>query len=390
MRVCLFFTFGVSLAMWEESGLLARELALYQKLASRGVEYVFVTYGGDADLAYASRWPGISVRPLFTGSARAPGKIESFVRSWLAWRDRRFFRSFHLLKTNQMWGAWTALAAGRAAGRPVLVRCGYDLVHNNTKEFSVQPPSLKNQLRLGYDLALARSACALACKVTLTTEPMARTARERYGLSPAKAVIIPNYVETDRFRPLDGPLPDNRRVVFVGALRPEKNLEALVEASALAGVGLDIVGDGPLRRTLEEAAARHEADVTFLGKMSTGDLPEVLRRYPVFALPSLYEGHPKALIEAMGCGLAVLGADVPGIRELLRHNDTGLLAGIAAGELARGLGALFADASLRQRLGRSARQEVERRFSLERVADLELAAYREILETRLADRREGL
>lgn len=388
MRVCLFFTFGVSLAMWEECGLLVRELALYQKLSARGVRFVFLTYGGDADLEYAGRWRGVDVRPLFAGRHHAPGRDESFTRSWLAWTDRRFFRGFDLLKTNQMWGAWAALMAGKASGRPVLVRCGYDLVRHNEQEFSAQPASLKNRLRLAYDTLLSRSAYALAQKAVLTTPEMANDAQRRFGLAAAKTVVIPNYVDTDHFHPDAGRPVHERRVVFVGGMRPQKNLESLVEAAALAGVGLDIVGDGPLRVRLEETAARYGADVNFLGRVSNRNLPALLRGYPVFAMPSLYEGHPKALLEAMGCGMAVLGADAPGIRELLRHGETGFLAGLDARALAQALETLFADAGLRERLGQAARREVELRFSLDRVADMELAVYRDILETRSASERK--
>src|SRR3972149_402807 len=75
---------------------------------------------------------------------------------------------------------------------------------------------------------------------------------------------------------------------------------------------------------ISKAAA---ASVRFMGSISNEELPPVLNRYRFFALPSVREGMPKALIEAMACGLVCIGTDVEGINEIIRDGENGFLAG---------------------------------------------------------------
>jgi glycosyltransferase involved in cell wall biosynthesis len=168
-------------------------------------------------------------------------------------------------------------------------------------------------------------------------------------------------------------------VIFVGRLAPEKNLGALVEAVArVPGARLRLVGDGPERAALERAARGAGVRVEFTGTVRNEAVPGLLNGATLFALPSRYEGQPKALLEAMACGLPVVGADVPGIREVLRHGDTGWLCAPDADSFARALRVLLDDAALRERLGRQARAAIEREHSVEAVVERELAVIREL------------
>src|SRR3546814_17832635 len=95
----------------------------------------------------------------------------------------------------------------------------------------------------------------------------------------------------------------------------------------------------------------------------------------IFVLPSSYEGHPKTLLEAMACGAAVIGTDVPGIREVIEDGRTGLLCAPTAAALRDAIERLLSDEPLRRRLGGNARQQIQMTESLARVAQLQLSAY---------------
>ena len=110
------------------------------------------------------------------------------------------------------------------------------------------------------------------------------------------------------------------------------------------------------------------------------DMREVYAQAHVVCLPSYHEGLPKALMEAAAAGRPLVAADVPGCREIVRHDETGLLvpAKEVAG-LAVALRRLIEEAPLRQRLGRRARQAAVEEFSQELVVERTLAVYRGLL-----------
>src|SRR3546814_21078926 len=109
----------------------------------------------------------------------------------------------------------------------------------------------------------------------------------------------------------------------------------------------------------------------------------------IFVLPSSYEGHPKTLLEAMACGAAVIGTDVPGIREVIEDGRTGLLCAPTAAALREAIERLLSDEPLRRRMGGNARQQIEMPASLDRVAERARSAYRGPLRAHLKETTHG-
>ncbi|PJF33523.1 MAG: hypothetical protein CUN57_01940, partial [Phototrophicales bacterium] len=138
-----------------------------------------------------------------------------------------------------------------------------------------------------------------------------------------KVTIIPNYVDTNMFRPLD--VPKSFDLVFVGRVSQQKNLHSLLTAIRDSSYTLAIVGDGDLRELLQSEFSDLSAQVRWMGSISHSHLPGIINQGRVFILPSHYEGHPKSLIEAMACGVPVIGTEVRGIKQLLIHETTGYL-----------------------------------------------------------------
>jgi glycosyltransferase involved in cell wall biosynthesis len=139
-----------------------------------------------------------------------------------------------------------------------------------------------------------------------------------------------------------------------------------------------MAGSGPLEAALRESAKRHGVNLRLLGNVPHLDLPGVLRSSAIFALVSPHEGHPKALLEAMSCGLAVVGADSPGIRELIRHGETGWLCKKDPSSIRAALRTLLERREVREAMGRSARRFVVEGFALERMVELELALVKDL------------
>ncbi len=228
--------------------------------------------------------------------------------------------------------------------------------------------------------------------VSLTTQ--IRSELLEAGFPSEKIVVIPNGVDTRRFRPaLKGEkerireslaLPGGRIVTFVGGLKPKKRVDFLLSAwtrvhERYPDAHLLLVGDGPLRPRLETLCRSLglATGVTFIGAVENVDL--YLRASDLFVLPSLGEGLANALLEAMATGLPVITTDTLGNRDVIVQGENGLL---FPQDDEQALAALILhvldDSARSERLGKAARETAQSRFSLDSVADRYLQLYAEI------------
>lgn len=365
-RLYLFLSLGSSLADWRGIGTLERETAIYRALLRHLAGVSLVSYGRH-DRALAPELGGLTV---LDNRLRLPGRLYRLLLSTgLTIRGK----GPAVVKTNQMQGADLALKAARRAGHAFVARCGYLPSNIAIWREGQDSPEAQRWFRLE-----ARVLNAADCAV-VTTPAMAATLAYRYGVDPGRIRVIPNYVDTDLFTP-EGPEPKRGDVVlYVGRLHVEKNLEPLLLAMEGLKADLWLVGEGPLRPALEALAQERGLAARFLGRVANQDLPALMRQATVCVLPSKGEHHPKALIEAMACGAAVLGSDAPGIREIIAPEVSGLLCGLEAEDIHQALRRLLDDADLRQRLGRAAREQMVADYSFARVLDLELCMLSEII-----------
>src|SRR5262249_38099065 len=151
-------------------------------------------------------------------------------------------------------------------------------------------------------------------------------------------------------------------------------------------LSLDLVlaGDGPDRSKLEAQARALGLgeNARFLGVRH--DIQSLYAAVDVFALPSLEEGSPNALLEAMACGRAIVASRVGGVPEVVEDGRSGLLVEPGSpAALAEALARLASDAPLRHRLGREAARRVRERFDIARMAETHATLYRDLLGARL-------
>jgi glycosyltransferase involved in cell wall biosynthesis len=347
-----------------------REVAIYRRFQRSGVEVTFVTHGDARDLTYSERLPGIRILCNRWG---LPGKV---YRPLLLRLHRQGLAGADVIKTNQMLGAELALSAARRLDKPLVARCGFMLSKNLILERGADSREARRAL------ALESRVFKAAARVVVTTEAMRESIVERFPDLVDRVAVIPNCVDTDLFRPTESPPAAVPRLVFVGRLSPEKNLPALIEAVRSLDVDLDLIGQGPLREELV-SLAEDKPRVRFLGPVPNRDLPSHLRSATAFIQPSLYEGHPKTIVEAMACGLPIIATDVSGIADTVRHGDTAHLCQTDSDSIRSAIQVVLADGDLRGRLGRSAREFAVAHFSLEKITDRELALLRDVTDKSL-------
>ncbi len=344
--------------------MLEREIAIYKRLLRRGFEVSFVTYGNEADLAYSDKMDGIRV--LCNQTGLSPEVYENALCSL----HRDSLESCHVIKTNQIYGADLALSASQVFKKPLVARCGYMWSQNAAREHG------PNSEAAIHAREVEEKVFRGASRVVVTTPAMRDDVVQRIPDAASKLAVIPNYVDTDVFRPYSE-VRDETALIFVGRIAPEKNLSALLEAIQPLQVRLVLIGEGKIRPELQRRFASLNGRISWEGNVPNPELPGYLNRAGLFILPSFYEGHPKALIEAMACGLPVIGADSPGIRELIRHGETGYSCGCDPASIREAIQELLARPTMRARVGRNARQYVRENYSLDRIAELEVALLKE-------------
>jgi glycosyltransferase involved in cell wall biosynthesis len=184
-----------------------------------------------------------------------------------------------------------------------------------------------------------------------------------------KVYVIPNAVNTGLFRP--DSVKDPNLVAWVGRLVPEKGLVYLLKAMQKivkehGKTKLVLVGAGPMKTELYELVKRLdlEGSIAFVGSVSRVEVAKILAKSSIFAFPSLKEGLPISVLEAMACGTPIVGSAIPGIRDVISNGQDGILVPPESQEqLANAILTLLNDPKLRKRMGQKARQTVTMKYN---------------------------
>ncbi len=192
--------------------------------------------------------------------------------------------------------------------------------------------------------------------------------------SAARTTILPNGVDVPAEFPIPAdPFVLSKTLLFVGRLDRIKGIFPLVEAmkSVRPDVRLVMVGDGPeraeLERTIEQSGLKDRILLT--GALPSAQVFEHIRSSFALVLPSFHETQGIVLLEANACGKPVVASDIPGICEVVRQGETGLMtpAGDSLG-LAATINQMFEHPADAIRMGAVGRQHVAEKFSWEQIA----------------------
>ncbi|MCG3175090.1 MAG: Glycogen synthase [Candidatus Omnitrophica bacterium] len=206
-----------------------------------------------------------------------------------------------------------------------------------------------------------RRICRESSAVIAVGQDLAGRAVRAYGIRGP--VVIPNGVDTERYKPAERAEEGVVNVLYCGRLlESQKRLSTLLRALASArGVRLDVVGDGPDRRSYEALVRRLDVSgiVRFHGWIDKSELPSWYARAHIFVNASPAEGMPNAVLEAMASSCALLLSDIPTHHEIASEPDNALFFAPSDPEaLASKLRALAANPGLRRRMGEYNRRRV--------------------------------
>jgi len=278
-----------------------------------------------------------------------------------------------------MAGSWVPLMFSLIYNKPLVVRCGYEMLRNmlrrerNKLFWAVKAFS-------GYISELM--AYSLCDKIIISNMSDNKYIQKWFPVHHQKIRLIRNFINTDHFCGHNPVTIDNdkKSALYIGRIEERKNIENLIYASTAAKCPLYIVGKGINENHFIKIAKNQGGKVNFLGTINNRALPDIIRQHVLFILPSFYENNPKVLLEAMACSRVVLGTNVEGIRELIVDGESGFLCNPDALSIEKAIKSIF-DMSYEKLniIGKNARRFVVNECAIEKVYRQEMSLYNELL-----------
>ena len=280
----------------------------------------------------------------------------------------------HLFHANLL-----AATVGRMAGTPVVIATRHSVEIGGAHRERVN--------------RLLRPLCDA---VVTVSRQVYEVETKRSGTNPAKVVEIPGGVPLDTYVHVDGVRVEQLRQTWhlppraslvgtVGRFVQPKGHAHLLEAMTKVrrhhpDARALLVGDGPLRPEMEAKARELDLSETVIFTGIRRDVPEILALLDIFILPSLWEGLPVALLEAMAAGLPVVATRVGGVPEVVIDGVTGLLVPPRDPEaLSAAILTLLQDPDLRHRMGEAGQRRVRNHFSVDQMIQKTEALYERLL-----------
>ena len=236
---------------------------------------------------------------------------------------------------------------------------------------------------------LLHGCITLSSYVITVSENMRADLIKRFPKSKDRIINIPNGVD-DTFLKVPSLATSSNdstiNILSIGSLTKNKNIDTIIKAISNIhneNIKLTLIGDGPERAALEQLAKECNVGsrVRFKGIQPHSDIPTYFEKADIFILASQSEGRPNVVLEAMAAGVPVIASDIPGNRELITHETTGVLFSVDhVDELGEKLERLIDAPTKRKRLAAAAKESIiQQRLSWEATGMKYLNIYMQAL-----------
>ncbi|MDR3583407.1 MAG: glycosyltransferase family 4 protein [Candidatus Pacebacteria bacterium] len=357
----LFFTYGTSLEDWDKNGTLDRELNIYKKFLSYFDKIYFITYGKN-DHKFAKKFPkNIIILPKKLA-------VNDFLYSFLIpLTYKKEIRQSSWLKTNQMLGSWSAVMAKIFFGKKLNIRTGY------TESLSYINKTFTKKI---ITELIEFNAHKFSDISIVTSNHQKDYILKKY--TPKNIFVIPNGIDTEIFKPILNKTHSQKvNLLFVGRLHPEKNLLNLMRAiKEIKNIELKIIGRGPLEKNILKMKEKYDLYLELIPSVPNNILPEIYNSADIYVQPSVYEGNPKTILEAMSCGLPVIGTNINGINNVITHEKNGYLCATGKDSIKNAIIEIISKKDLREKIGINARKFIEENYDLEKIIEKEINLYK--------------
>lgn len=209
------------------------------------------------------------------------------------------------------------------------------------------------------------------------------------GIPETKILYLPNSIDTNLFTPQKQ--REDNLLLFVGRISPGKGLHILIKSLQYLKESVRLAIIGPpgwnvnyyqnMLKMIEKENKKGTHDIRYLGSMEQIELIEWYQKASLFILPSLREGFPVTILEALSCETPVIATPVGGIPEIIKNHETGILAQPYDHHLAEAIQYLLKNRDIRYKMGREGRMRVIKEYSLEIVCKKLCKIYKQLKES---------
>lgn len=285
---------------------------------------------------------------------------------------RKEFKDCDVFRVMHMTGIIPTIIGKYLLGKPFIATYGYDYAKHSLLEGGIiRPLIFKVREKIGI---------RIADKVIVTnskTKKYVSKFRKEDDI-----LFVPNWVDTKLFRPYDG-LRRKKQILYVGRVDRQKNVNLLVDALEVLGdkdARLVIIGGSEKGgKAIKTYAEKKKVNLEWAGVIPHSRLPRYYNEADIFIMPSLSEGSPKALLEAMSCGLPCIGTRIDGITDVIVDGENGLICDLSPDDMANKMKDIFENEDFAVRLRKKARQTIEERFSMDKLIDFEISKIKELV-----------
>ena len=203
------------------------------------------------------------------------------------------------------------------------------------------------------------------------TEEIQKSVVDEYNIDFKNTPVVFNGVSMEKCH-IKNDYTGNKKILHIGRFSKQKNHEVLVKAFSIVvnrghDVSLYLYGQGELEESIKELVKNLHMDKNIFFCGLTDDVYSVMESTDIFVLPSLFEGMPMTLIEAMGTGMPILASNVGGIPDMIENEKSGLLCEPTVEQVAAGLEKLISSEEDRKLYGQNAVIS-SKKFSADKMA----------------------
>lgn len=358
--IALFFSYRLSLKTLHASGILSRESKIWEIFGKNFNRIYFITYGDNEETNLTHYFPKVDL-------LNNKWQLNPFIYTlFIPFLYRKELLGIDTYKVNQLSGALPAVISTILYRKKLIIRCGYQL----SLFFKKQKES---KIKILFALILEKISYFFAKRIIVTSPQDKEYIIIQHRIVSEKIVIIPNGIDTELFNILKDVKKEPGRILFVGRLIEQKNLFSLLEAVRdIKDAHLIIIGIGYLKDKLVKKVKEERINVTFIDSVNNNKLPIEYNKSEVFVLPSLFEGNPKVLLEAMACGTIVIGSNVVGINSIIKNRINGILCNPTSEKIRDSIVEVLNNRASFAHLANNARRDIEEIFGLYELLEKEI------------------